>query len=117
MQPDWADYYRVHASRRNLIIHLVAVPIFIVSFPCFVVAIVRVEPASAAVAFAGMLLALVLQGAGHRLEANAPRDFANAGDFLRRWFTEQYVTFPLFVLSGRWFTQFRAAGAGQDDKS
>ena len=117
MQPDWADYFRVHANRRNLILHLVAVPVFIVSFPCFIVAAVRLEFALASMSFAAMILALFLQGAGHRLEANAPRAFAGPGDFLRRWFTEQYVTFPLFVVSGKWLRQFRGDGSPVQDES
>jgi uncharacterized membrane protein YGL010W len=28
---DWTDYLRVHAERRNLLIHLIAVPVFLLS--------------------------------------------------------------------------------------
>jgi uncharacterized membrane protein YGL010W len=31
MQPDWSEYLRVHADRRNLLMHLFAVPLFVFS--------------------------------------------------------------------------------------
>ena len=56
------------------------------------------------------LVAMALQGRGHRHEAEPPRPFSGALNFLRRWFTEQFVVFPMFVLSGRWWRQYRAEG-------
>ena len=31
MQPDWSEYLRVHADRRNLLMHLFAVPLLVFS--------------------------------------------------------------------------------------
>ena len=47
-----------------------------------------------------MILAIGLQGKGHRGEAHAPEPFHGAGDVVKRIFVEQWVTFPRFVLSG-----------------
>ena len=107
MRVDWSEYLRVHANRRNLLIHLVAVPLFVVAALTLSVALMTGNPVSAITSLVFALFAMVLQGRGHRLEANPPRPFTGPGNFLRRWFTEQFVIFPVFVLSGRWIDQYR----------
>jgi len=47
-----------------------------------------------------MLMALISQGRGHRMEPNPPLPFASPLDFVARFTIEQTVTFPRFVLSG-----------------
>ncbi len=44
-QIDWTSYQRVHSSRRNLIIHAFAVPLFIASIVFLIASIVRTENA------------------------------------------------------------------------
>ena len=112
---DWADYRRVHADRRNLVVHLIAVPLFAASFVAALIFVARADYASGIVALLLALVAMFLQGRGHKLEAEAPLPFTGAANFLRRWFTEQFVTFPLFLLSGRWWQQFCAAREQPDD--
>ena len=107
MQPDWSDYLRVHADRRNLLIHLFAVPLFIAAFVTLVLSAATGRGSIAIGAGAAAWLAMAMQGRGHRLETKPPRPFTGPGNFLRRWFTEQFVIFPLFVLSGRWLQQYR----------
>jgi hypothetical protein len=51
-----------------------------------------------------------LQGFGHAREANEPKPFTGLLDFLRRWLAEQYFTFPVFVITGRWWRQYMADG-------
>lgn len=106
---DWSRYEQVHANRRNLLIHLIAVPTFAVAFIAALLAFVGGRFVTGA-ALAGLcLLAMITEGRGHRLEAAPPDPFTGPGNFLRRWFTEQYYTFPLFVLSGRWWQRYRNA--------
>ena len=112
---DWADYRRVHADRRNLIIHLIAVPLFVASFVALLVFVTRADYGPGAVALALALVAMGLQGRGHKLESETPLPFTGAGNFLKRWFTEQFVTFPVFLISGRWRQQYRAAGSVSDN--
>jgi hypothetical protein len=57
-----------------------------------------------------MVGALAAQGRGHRLEPETPTPFGGAADFLSRFFSEQWVTFPRFVLSGGWLRNLRAGG-------
>ena len=53
-------------------------------------------------ALVGMVAAVVIQGRGHRREHETPTPFAGPIDFVSRFFAEQWVTFPRFVLSGGW---------------
>ena len=109
---DWAGYLRVHSDRRNLVIHAIAVPLFAGSFAVFVTAVLFGAFADAGIALLLALTGMVLQGRGHKFESHPPEPFSGPGNFLKRWFTEQFVTFPLFVVSGRWWRQFKADNGG-----
>lgn len=117
MQIDWSEYSRVHANRRNLVIHLLAVPLFFISFIGLVITLFRGEIVAAGSAAMVCVLSLALQGIGHRSELEQPRPFTGPGDFLRRWFGEQYLVFPMFVVRGKWSAQYRAARVRNDDES
>ncbi len=112
---DWTSYLRVHSVRRNLVIHAIAVPLFIASIVFLIVSIVRVEDVSIVIALGLAFAAMALQGRGHKLEPHAPVPFSGPANFLRRWFTEQFVIFPLFLLSGRWWQQFKTEDEESDD--
>ena len=117
MQIDWPEYSRVHADRTNLLIHLVAVPLFAGSLVSLILYLVRGDWISAVIVIGLALVAMGLQGRGHRFEAEPPRPFPGPANFIRRWFTEQFFLFPLFVLSGRWWQQYRAAGVQPHNES
>ena len=104
----WSDYPAKHRDRGNLLLHGFAVPLFLVSTLVLVTAIVTRGGMTAVVALAGMAVSVLLQGRGHRREAETPAPFDGAGDFVTRFFLEQWVTFPRFVLSGGWLRNFRA---------
>jgi len=72
-----------HRARTNLVIHIFAVPLCWVGL--------------------ALIASFVLQGIGHRKERTAPVPFLGPIDFVSRFFVEQFVTFPRFVLSGGWF--------------
>ena len=108
MQTDWPDYLRVHSDRRNLIIHIIAVPLFVGSFIYIPLYLFRGDFVSVLIAGVLAVFAMFLQGRGHAVERAAPRPFSSPVNFLNRWFREQFIVFPLFVLSGRWWQQFRA---------
>ncbi len=111
---DWTRYSRVHGDRRNLLIHAFAVPLFAGSFLLLIYFLVRGAFIFAIVALFTAIVATALQGRGHALEAHAPEPFTGPGNFLRRWFTEQFLVFPMFLLSGRWWRQFRASPGEAD---
>ncbi len=106
----WSDYVAKHRDRGNLLIHIVAVPLFQVATLMLLYAAVTRSAMPAGVAIVLMVAALVLQGRRHRREAEAPTPFAGPADFLSRFVVEQWVTFPRFVLSGAWATNLARAG-------
>jgi 2-hydroxy-palmitic acid dioxygenase Mpo1-like protein len=106
----WSDYAARHRDRTNLLLHIVAVPLFQLGSLILISAAVRASGAAAAVAIVCMGTALVAQGRGHKLEKETPLPFAGAADFVSRFVAEQWVTFPRFVLSGGWYRNLTAAG-------
>jgi Protein of unknown function (DUF962) len=100
-------YPRYHQSRANLLIHIVAVPLFLVGTSVLVAAIVQCSLALLLVAVGCVVVALVLQGRGHKLEAVPPEPFNGPLNFVSRFFLEQWVTFPRFVFSGGWIAALR----------
>jgi len=103
----WSDYTAKHRDRGNLLLHAIAVPLFMLSTLMLVAAIVTREGVAAVFAVAGMGVSVLLPGRGHRRAGESPAPFDGAGDFASRFFVEQWVTFPRFVLSGGWLRNFR----------
>jgi len=106
----WEGYPRYHQSRVNLLIHIVAVPLFLIGMVGLVVALVQVSLIGLAIAVGGIIVAVALQGRGHRLESIPPEPFTGPFNFVSRLFLEQWVTFPRFVVSGSWGAALRKAG-------
>jgi hypothetical protein len=105
----WEGYPKHHQSRPNLLIHIVAVPLFLFGTIVLVGAIAQLCVSLLAVAFGCILAAVALRGRGHRLEAVPPEPFSGPLNFVSRLFFEQWVTFPRFVLSGGWLEALRKA--------
>ena len=100
-------YPRFHQTRANLIIHIVAVPLFLAGTIVLVVAVLELSLRALALAFGCMVVAAALQGRGHRLEPIPPEPFTGPLNLTVRLFLEQWVTFPRFVLSGGWSAALR----------
>jgi hypothetical protein len=103
----WSDYAAKHQDRGNLLLHIVAVPLFQLSTLALLSGAVTGALATAGLGALGMLVSIVAQGRGHRRERESPTPFAGAGDVLTRLVAEQWVTFPRFVVSGRWYRNLR----------
>jgi len=69
----------------------------------FIVGILRLAPFRIVSGLVAMIVSVALEGVGHRFEPERPAPFAGFGDFLKRFIAEQWVTFPRFVISGRYF--------------
>ena len=87
-----------HTRRRTLVIHACTAPLFV--WGCLTLACAALRPLFAIFGLAAMFLALVFQGSAHKKEPAAPVPFLGPGDFVSRFFVEQWVTFPRFILSG-----------------
>ena len=108
----WNDYVAKHRDRGNLLIHIVAVPLFQLATLLLIGGLFGRSVTAAIIAVVAMVAALVLQGRGHRREPEAPMPFDGAADFVSRFVVEQWVTFPRFVLSGAWAENLRRARRG-----
>jgi len=102
----WSDYAAKHQNRLNLLLHIVTVPFFLVGTLILLCAAITVSVAAVVVGAICMVGALAAQGRGHRLEPETPVPFDGPADFVSRFFVEQWVTFPRFVLSGGWYRNF-----------
>jgi hypothetical protein len=105
----WEGYPKYHQARANLLIHIVAVPTFLIGTIAFVGAIVTLSALLLSVGIACVLLAVALQGRGHRLEPVPPEPFSGPLNFVSRLFFEQWVTFPRFVVTGGWLAALHKA--------
>ncbi|ADO70555.1 hypothetical protein [Stigmatella aurantiaca] len=106
----WKLYAGNHAARRNLLLHMLSVPVFQLG----TVALVTAPFTSLMWAIPGvvaMVGAVAVQGRGHRGEPVAPVPFLGPWDVVSRIFAEQWVTFPRFVLSGGFARAWRSAGS------
>jgi phage terminase small subunit len=102
----WQAYSRYHTNRTNLLLHLVAVPLFLVGTVLLIVGAIRLSPMLTVAGLVAMAVSLALQGRGHRLEAVPPEPFTSTANAVGRLLLEQWLTFPRFVLSGGWARNF-----------
>jgi hypothetical protein len=109
----FSDYPRVHTERANLLVHIVAVPVFDLSWVAFVAAVAGRSPLGALASVAVAAAAFAAEGRGHAIEPERPIPFAGPRNALARIFAEQFITFPRFVLSGGWSRAYRAADGKQ----
>jgi hypothetical protein len=104
----WRETPPVHRSTGNLLIHIVAVPMFVVGHVLLIAAI----PANRWLLVAGIsciAVSVALQGLGHSMESQAVHPFEGARDFIRRLYVEQFYNFWRFLFSGGWFASLRVS--------
>ena len=105
----WQDYGRLHRSRSNLILHLLAVPVFLLANVALLVELLTGHWMLAGICLLTMLVGFAAQGLGHAKETERPVAFTGPWNLLVRTFVEQWITFPRFVLSGGWASAFKAS--------
>ena len=99
LRNQWVHYGEAHNDMKNLMIHVITVPIFMSG--CALVALAPFASGWLALGgLAAMLVAMGAQGRGHRFEARAPSPFHGPLDIIVRIFAEQWITFPRYVLNG-----------------
>jgi len=111
LRRQWSGYGRNHQDPRNLLLHILAVPLFMAGTLLLIAGIWRASLALGGLGLAGAVVSMALQGRGHRLERHAPEPFAGPGDAVARILAEQWISFPRYVLSGRWWRALRRRGA------
>jgi len=103
----WRGYHHNHRNPVNLVLHLIAVPLFIIGTLLVLSGLFELDLGEIAVGVIGLIAALGLQRQGHRLEAEQPEPFSDRQDAVKRLLTEQFITFPRFVFSGAWWRAWR----------
>ncbi len=105
----WSVYPGTHTTRTNLLIHLATAPLFWIG----VVALIWAAAGGGIWPLIGGIVLLIVpvmaQGSGHKREPATPAPFLGADDFVTRFFFEQTVTLPRYVLTGGWARAFSAA--------
>src|SRR5262245_12994922 len=96
----WSYYADTHRDRRNLLIHLLTMPIFVAGFLAVPLGLVTHRWISSGIGLVSMVLVMVVQGMGHRLEKTAPPKIEGPADAIRRILAEQLVTFPRYLVTG-----------------
>jgi len=109
----WSDYAAKHRDRANLLVHLVAVPLFQLGTLTLLAGLGLRSVLGVGVGLAALVAAVLIEGRGHAREVEAPAPFDGPLDFASRFVVEQWITSPRFVLSGAWRRNFRAAAARQ----
>ena len=107
----WRETPPVHENGTNLVIHIVAVPLFVLGHVLLIAGLL-VTPWLFAAAALSIVASLAVQKFGHSLERNQVPPFTGAGDFLRRLYAEQFCNLWRFLVSGRWYANFRASRSG-----
>ncbi|MFI8736215.1 Mpo1-like protein [Ectopseudomonas toyotomiensis] len=103
----WRHYASQHRHPTNLLLHLIAVPLFLLSLILLLIGLWHLRFVPLALGCIGLIASLALQAHGHRLEQQPAEPFASKGDALKRLLLEQCVTFPRFLFSGAWWRAWR----------
>ncbi len=107
----WQGYAGYHRNRVNLLLHVVAVPLFWVGTVLLILGFIDLTWVQLLAGAVCILASVVVQGRGHRLEPTPPAPFTGPWNFIGRLLFEQWITFPRFLLSGGWA---RNLAAGRD---
>ena len=108
----WRETPPVHRNARNLVIHIVAVPLFVLGHAFLLGGAL----ASGWLAVAGVsciVVSIAVQGFGHSLERQQVHPFAGPHDFLRRLYAEQFFNFWRFLFTGQWYLSFKRRNDGR----
>ncbi|MGG2397069.1 Mpo1-like protein [Pseudomonas sp. SH1-B] len=103
----WRHYAEQHRHPTNLLLHLIAVPLFLLSLALLLIGLWRMGFVPLALSAIGLYAALALQAHGHRLEQQPAEPFTDSKDACKRLLLEQFVTFPRFLISGGWWHAWR----------
>ncbi|SUD40265.1 Phage terminase, small subunit [Ectopseudomonas mendocina] len=103
----WRHYADQQRHPTNLLLHLIAVPLFLLSLLLLLIGLWHMGFVPLVLAAIGLYGALCLQAQVHRLEQNQPPPFSGERDACKHQLLEQSVTFPRFLFSGGWWRAWR----------
>ena len=94
-----STYGIYHKNKRNLVTHLMTVPVFIGGNMAMAWSLWNGEFLGGSLWFGLAMAALALQAKSHRYEENSVASFKGPADFFRRLYLEQFFKFPAYVFS------------------
>jgi hypothetical protein len=100
----WRETPPVHKNVTNLVIHIFAVPLFVLGH-LFLLAAAILIWWLAIVGLLCIIVSIALQGLGHSMERQQVPPFTGPRDFVRRLYAEQFCNFWRFLFSGQWWRQ------------
>ncbi len=100
-----------HQTRSNLVTHAITSPLFMTGTLALLAALPVRSGWPALTGAVCWIIALALQGRGHKGEPVGPVPFRGPLDLPLRFFAEQWITFPRFVLNGGFARAWRASAA------
>ena len=80
----WRHYASQHRHPTNLLLHLIAVPLFLLSLILLLIGLWHLRFVPLALGSIGLIASLALQAHGHRLEQQPAEPFASKSDALKR---------------------------------
>lgn len=104
----WQGYTDYHRNRTNLLLHIFAVPLFWLGTVLLIMAAAGLTWPLLVAGALCIVISIVVQGRGHKLEPTPPAPFTSPWNFIGRLFLEQWLTFPRFLFSGGWARNFAA---------
>lgn len=103
----WDTYRKHHQHPTNLLLHLLAVPLFILSSLVLLIGLLQLSFVAQTTGAIGLVAAVALQRHGHLYEAQQDDPADDSQEGLKQLLLEQFITFPRFVFSGEWWRAWR----------
>jgi hypothetical protein len=108
----WERYPPSHRNRTNLLVHALTAPVFIAGTLALINSPFLNSPFLSSFSLglgglAAMLGVVAIQRRTHRLENSPPSSFRGPLDVVQRFFVEQWINFPRYVLTGEFARAWR----------
>jgi hypothetical protein len=94
-------YGQNHQHKANLAIHIATVPLFWIGLLMIASTVLTMSWKILLMGAALLLIPIIAQGIGHKKELAPPEPFTGPMDFVSRFFAEQLITFPRWLLFRR----------------
>jgi hypothetical protein len=108
----WRETPPAHRSKGNLLIHIVAVPMFVLGHALLLAGIAKIWWLLVAGGLC-IVVSVALQRFGHSIEPQPVHPFTGPRDFIRRLYIEQFYNFWRFLFSGAWLASLKASASRQ----
>jgi len=92
-------YQNLHQTRVNLIIHIIGSILFITSNLLLLYFVVTTDLSGSLISIGLIFLSIILQAIGHQFEPVQFEGFKGPFDFIKTFYLELVVVFPVFLFS------------------